>query len=186
MPKLKVVLDACVLIPQYLRDTLLSVAWKNLYLPFWSDIILDEVERNLIVRYHISPEKAKTIVVKMASAFPEASMEVSQELIKLMTNHPKDRHVLATAVMAKAEVIVTNNLADFPSEVLTSWAITALSPDDFLTNLFNEYPDDIALIVQQQSQKYQSPPKSTLELLDFLGRKANLPKFASLALAYFQ
>ncbi len=27
----RVVLDACVLIPQYLRDTLLSIAWRGLY-----------------------------------------------------------------------------------------------------------------------------------------------------------
>ncbi len=40
--KIKAVLDACVLIPQYLRDTLLSVAWQGLYYPYWSESILEE------------------------------------------------------------------------------------------------------------------------------------------------
>jgi len=31
-----------------------------------------------------------------------------------MTNHPKDRHVLAAAVRCNAEVIVTHNVKEFP------------------------------------------------------------------------
>ena len=47
----RVVLDACVLIPQYLRDTLLSIAWQGLYSPYWSKLILEETTSNLINRY---------------------------------------------------------------------------------------------------------------------------------------
>ena len=39
-------------------------------------------------------------------------------LIELMTNDLKDRHVLATAVMAKANLILTNNLPDFSLSAL--------------------------------------------------------------------
>ena len=42
------VLDACVLYPLPLRDTLLSVAEAGLYEARWSERILDEVERNLV------------------------------------------------------------------------------------------------------------------------------------------
>ena len=38
--------------------------------------------------------------------------------IPAMTNHPKDRHVLAAAARAGAKVMVTYNLKDFPSSSL--------------------------------------------------------------------
>ena len=98
--KIKAVLDACVLIPQYLRDTLLSVAWQDLYSPYWSESILEETRRNLISKYQISSSKAINLVTKMQSAFPEAMVEVPPKLISAMLNDPKDRHVLARAVMA--------------------------------------------------------------------------------------
>jgi hypothetical protein len=43
----RVVLDACILIPQYLRDTLLSIAWQVLYSPYRSKLILEETTRHL-------------------------------------------------------------------------------------------------------------------------------------------
>jgi hypothetical protein len=49
-----------------------------------------------------------------------------------VTNHPKDRHVLAAAVRANAEVIVTFNLSDFPEPTLKPYDIAAIYPDDFL------------------------------------------------------
>ncbi|TDB80270.1 PIN domain-containing protein [Micromonospora sp. KC721] len=40
------VLDACVLVPSVLADTLLRCAEQDLYRPVWSRAILDEVRRN--------------------------------------------------------------------------------------------------------------------------------------------
>lgn len=51
-------LDACVLLPYQLADLLLRLADAELYEPLWSDAILDEVERNLIAKFNVSPEKA--------------------------------------------------------------------------------------------------------------------------------
>jgi hypothetical protein len=42
MPRYTAVLDACVLVPIALADTLLRVAEKGLYRPLWSDRILTE------------------------------------------------------------------------------------------------------------------------------------------------
>jgi PIN domain len=44
----KVVLDANVLYPFSLRDTLLRLAERELYVLAWSERILDEVSRNLV------------------------------------------------------------------------------------------------------------------------------------------
>ena len=182
--KIKAVLDACVLIPQYLRDTLLSVAWQDLYSPCWSESILEETRRNLISRYQISSLKAINLVTKMQSAFPEAMVEVPPNLISAMLNDPKDRHVLATAVVGDAEIIVTNNLNDFRENVTKPWGIKAQSPDSFLSDLFDDNPEAIKLIIQQQVEKYTNPPKTMIELLGFLGEKANLPHFSQKLLSY--
>lgn len=45
---------------------------------------------------------------------------------------PDDRHVLAAAVKAHAEVLVTFNGKDFPAEALAPWGVEAKHPDDFL------------------------------------------------------
>ncbi|GGO84342.1 hypothetical protein GCM10011348_30370 [Marinobacterium nitratireducens] len=48
---------------------------------------------------------------------------------------PDDRHVVAAAIEAEAEFIVTFNLREFPREELDSYAISAISPDDFLCDI---------------------------------------------------
>jgi predicted nucleic acid-binding protein len=179
MTKLRVVLDACVLFPMYLRDTLLSTADEDLYLPYWSQKIIDEVIGNLVKGGTLSQEKAKNLERTIQRAFPEAMVEVPVALEQAMTNDPKDRHVLAAAVTAGADIIVTNNLKDFRENDLAPWNIIAQSPDEFLSDLLDEYPDSIVDLLQQQSQKYKNPPKTFTELINFLGEKAGTPKFAS-------
>ncbi len=182
MPKLAVVLDACVLFPMYLRDILLCTAEDGLYLPYWSQKILNEAMNNLVSGGKLSQEKARNLEEVIKEAFPEAMVTVPLGLDELMTNNPKDRHVLAAAVTAKANVIVTNNLTDFKEKDLAPWNIKAQSPDDFLTELFDEHQDSIINFLQEQSKKYKNPPKTVFELLNFLGRKASLPQFAAICL----
>lgn len=68
----------------------------------------------------------------MRTAFPDARVTGYESLIPAMTNHPKDRHVLAAAARADAAVIVTANLKDFPAAALEPYQIDAVHPDDFL------------------------------------------------------
>jgi len=162
MTKLSVLLDACVLFPMYLRDTLLSTADEGLYLLYWSQKILDEAIDNLIGGGKLSQEKAKNLENQIKLAFPEAMVEVPVGLEEAMTNDPKDRHVLAAAVTAGADIIVTNNLKDFRENDLAPWNIIAQSPDEFLSDLLDEYPDSIVDLLQQQSQKYKNPQRLLL------------------------
>jgi hypothetical protein len=79
--------------------------------------------------------------------------------------------------MAKADLILTNNLPDFSLSALETWGIKAQSPDTFLSNLFDEYPEEIKFSLNRQFEKYKNPQKSLAELLEFLGKKANLSNF---------
>ncbi len=171
-----VILDACVLFPMYLRDTLLSTAEAGLYLPYWSQKILDEVMGNLILKGIISAKVAQNLEETIKAAFPEAMVEeIPWELEAAMTNDPKDRHVLAAAIIAKADFIVTNNIKDFSAKALTPLNIKAQSPDNFLSDLFDTNPEEMVQIVRGQSQKYKKSPRTFVELLDILSRQ--IPEF---------
>ena len=112
-----VVLDTCVLFPNYLRDTLLRLAVAETYRPLWSLDILTELERNLAE--HTSPNTAARVVAKMREHFEDAEVNGHEPLIDAMPNDPKDRHVLAAAVRANAASVITFNLSNFPSADLT-------------------------------------------------------------------
>lgn len=96
-------LDACVLVPMPLADTLLRLAEPPaLFEARWSDDILAEVTRTLVGRFAKSPEKARYREASMREYFPHALVPDYRSLIGRMRNHPKDRHVLAAAVACKA------------------------------------------------------------------------------------
>lgn len=107
------VLDASVLFNRPVTDTLLRAAEYGLYRVHWSKNILDETTRNLIEKRKITNSQAAHLQRELAKAFPEALVSFPDNLIEKMTNSKSDRHVVAAAVMAHAQVIVTFNLKHF-------------------------------------------------------------------------
>ncbi len=163
-----------------LRDTLLRAAVKRLYRLYMTEEILDEVRRNLLRKGKIADsELADRLVERIRRAFPSSMVDAYSILVPKMTNHPKDRHVLAAAVAAGATVIVTHNLADFPIRALDPHGIVAQSPDDFLVDLYASSPDTMIRILQEQSAFLRSPHMSVEEVLDTLARQ-QVPRFAAL------
>jgi len=136
-----VVLDACVLIPAPLRDTLLRLAERpRLYLPRWSDAIIEETVRNLQNRIGLSEEKPAYLLEQMRKHFADAWVTGYDSLIDRMGNHPKDRHVLAAAVKCGASVIVTYNKHDFPANTTEPWGIEIQGPSTFLKYQYDLNP----------------------------------------------
>src|SRR6266853_1288903 len=103
------VLDACVLVPACLRDTLLRLAEEpRLYAPKWSKQILDEVSRTLAgPKFALTADRISYLTTRLEAAFPEALVDGFECIIPVMQNHEKDRHVLAAAVKSGAQTIVT-------------------------------------------------------------------------------
>ncbi len=163
------VLDACVLIPATLRDTLLRAAQRGLYRPHWSATILDEVERNLVKAQLTTPENAQRLVTILRQRFPRAMTTGYEPLIPAMaTRDPNDRHVAAAAVTAHAQVIVTFNLRDFPEAGLTAYGLEAQHPDTFLTNLYDLAPKTICKLIAEQAAALRHPPATYDDILDNL------------------
>ncbi len=134
----RVVLDACVLIPMPLADTLLRMAEApRLYLPMWSQTIMDEVTRNLVAKWDMPADTARRREEEMHRHFPEAWVEGFEPLIDAMTNDPGDRHVLAAAVRSHSELIVTYNQRHFPAASLQAWGIEVQGPSGFLRGLYD-------------------------------------------------
>ena len=96
-------LDTCVLLPQYLNDTLLTQADAGTFRPLWSGGILDELGRNLQKVAELSADQVQYRLDCMRRAFPDAEVTGYEALIEGMTNDPKDRHVLAAAVRGNAD-----------------------------------------------------------------------------------
>lgn len=85
-----VVLDSCVILPMPLCDTLLRAAEANLYCVHFSQEILDGATRNLVNKGRMTNAKAVRFQAMLKTHFPEAIVEVPQELVAAMTNHPGD------------------------------------------------------------------------------------------------
>ncbi len=165
MSSFGVVLDASVLIPAAPRDTLLRAAAKGLYRLHWSRDILEEVRRNLVGHGMTDETGARRLLGVMEASFPESLVQGYKPLVPVMTNHPKDRHVLAAAVVAGAQVIVTTNLRHFGDEALAPYGLEAQSPDTFLTHLYDLNPGQMVEIIRQQAAALRNPPRTTDDVL---------------------
>ncbi|MGA9072201.1 MAG: PIN domain-containing protein [Terracidiphilus sp.] len=135
-----VVLDACVLVPMPLCDTLLRLAeGSSLYRPFWSDRILEEVGRALQEKLRHSEGQSQRRIRAMRYAFPEALVQLDPSLEESLGCIPDkdDRHVMACAIRCGAYAIVTSNTKDFPAGCLAQWDLVCQTPDDFLLHQFH-------------------------------------------------
>lgn len=151
----------------YLRDTILSIAEAGLYRPLWSTGVLEELERNLLERGVTGPQ-VRHLRNQLGVVFPGAEVTGYTDLIDAMTNDPKDRHVLAAAIRGGAEVLVTENLKDFPASSMQRYDIEAVHPDVFLLDQLDLAPRTVHKALRTQVSRYRHSPRSVGELLDIL------------------
>ena len=111
------VLDANVLYPGRVRDLLFRLAIAGHYQARWTERILDECFNNLVAdRPDIPAERLHRTRRLMNVALPDAIVRDYDHLIEqLDLPDPSDRHVLAAAMGASADVVVTSSLGDLGS-----------------------------------------------------------------------
>jgi predicted nucleic acid-binding protein len=153
-----VVIDTNALYAMPLADTLLRAADRDLYDFLWTADITREL-RETMLRQGFPRDAVDRRVTAMQRAFRNTEVTGYEEQIpQLQLPDPDDRHVLAAAIHAEAEVVVTANVKDFPSDILAGFALSALTPDDFLTDLTRAFPQQLLEIVQEQAAAMRQPP----------------------------
>jgi predicted nucleic acid-binding protein len=177
MPLSTAVLDACVLVPVSLADTLLRIAEKGLYRPLWSGRILAEAHAA------IAEIRPGTDVTKRFGAMREAfgdALVTGWERLEDGISLPDedDRHVVAAAIQGGANAIVTANVSDFPARVLQPLDLELLHPDDFLLDQLDLSPAAIVEVIREQAGDTKRPPLTAHDLVAILGR-AGVPRFAA-------
>jgi len=165
-----VLYDACVLYPAPLRDLLLRLAGSGLMQAKWTEEILDECFRNILAtRTGLDPAALARTRALMNDAVPDCLVTGHKRLINaIQLPDADDRHVLAAAIKAGAQAIVTFNLRDFPAQSLEPYGIEAVHPDDFVLDLLDLAAGAVCRVVIEQAAALKNPPRSVPELLDTL------------------
>ena len=163
--RFKAVLDTNVIHPIVVRDLLFWFAHYDMYTPKWKALIVEKGQ---------SESEAERRVNIANRAFPDALVGKYENLIEgLVLPDLKDRHVLAAAIKTNANIIVTNNLKDFPLEYLDTFGIKAISPDDFLTDIIDLNPEEALKAFREMVINKKNPEMHEFEVLDVL-RKSGL------------
>ena len=175
--KFTCVLDTNVIYPIEVRDVLFWFAHYELYTPKWSVHIFDEW-RDVMARKGVAEASILKRIEDANKAFPDALVKNYEPLIEsLDLRDPKDRHVLAAAIKANADIIVTNNLKDFPAEILEIYGMGAKSADDFLTDIIDLNQDTAVEAFRKLVMFRRNPDLDEYQVLDAL-RKNQLKETA--------
>ena len=163
-------LDANVLYSAPIRDLLMNLTNTDLFRPKWSKAVLDEWISNLLEnRPDLKPEQLERTRELMGKHAPDALVTGYEDLIEgLQLPDPKDRHVLAAAIRGRADVIITENLKDFPPEILAPFGIEAQHPDEFILRLLDLAPGVVCSAAEHHRKTLKRPPKTLNAYLDKL------------------
>jgi len=158
----------------------MRLAVKKAFAARWTEEIHAEWIRNLLAdRPDLSPERLQRTRALMDKYSDDCLVTGYEGLIEeLKLPDPNDRHVLAAAIKAKASVIITANLKDFPGETLRKFGITAQHPDDFIAALFDLSPDAVIDAMRRHRAALKKPPKTPQQYVETLS-SIGLTKTAS-------
>ena len=166
-------LDASALYPALLRNILMRCAMLDLFEAHWSAQVQDEWTRSLLRdRPDLSRAAIERTRRQMEEHILDANVADYDHLIDtVVLPDANDRHVLAAAIHCGADVIVTENLRDFPAAALSAHQIQAQHPDVFLLGLIGDDPERVMAALRQLLDAFQRPRMTGGELLAAMSRQ---------------
>lgn len=168
--RFKAVLDTNVIFPVVIRDLLFWFAHYDLYTPKWSENIFSEW-KEVMLRMGVQEQEAEKRVQKANLAFPDAMVQNYAGLIgDLKLPDEDDCHVLAAAIKTNANVIVTNNLKDFPGKYLDTFGLKAKNADDFLTDIIDLNQEQAIKAFREMVLNRKNPAMDEYQVLESLRR----------------
>jgi hypothetical protein len=161
------------------RDLLIRLARTGLVGARWTGLIHEEWIRNLLRnRPDLTPAQLQRTRELMDLAVPGAVVEDFESWIPRLTlPDPDDRHVLAAAIVAAADVIVTFNTKDFPADAVAAHGINVKDPDAFVLDLLSSHPEMVHAAARAQRASLRKPPRGLDEYLADLA-SGGLKRFA--------
>jgi hypothetical protein len=173
-----VIYDANVLYPMSLRDLLVRIGQTYLVRARWTEEIMEEWSRALVARRPDLETRIQETVWLMNEAIRDVLVTGYTALIpNLPLPDPDDRHVLAAAIRAGAQTIVTFNLAHFPRRALERYGMEALHPDELVADLIDLNRRILTNVLMAMAAEKQRPPMTAQEVAASLAR-AGLPRSA--------
>lgn len=171
---MRVLIDANVLFPTVLREIVTGVAAEGLFTPLWSERILEEWA---LAARRLGPEQeivARGEIAILRARWPEANVPPG-DTAHLSLPDPGDIHVLAAAKAGHAQMILTQNLKDFPRRDVGIHLLRAIPPDAFLMDLWLAHPEAVERVVkavQRETERVSGRDQPVRALL----RRARLPR----------
>ena len=152
---------------------------RGLFKARWSATINDEWTRNLLKNSpQLDSTKVQRTVQLMSDAVRDWEVTSFQGLVPSVSlPDENDRHVLAAAVKANADAIITLNLKHFPESSLSPHGVEALHPDDFVLDLLDLNAHQVLEAARLCWQRRRKPPLTWDQYLESL-KRSSLPQSA--------
>lgn len=166
------VYDSNVLYSGTLRNFFMWLAVEDLYRARWTNEIHEEWIRNVLAdRADLTREKLERTRRLMNTNVRDCLVTDYESLIDAVTlPDPKDRHVLAAAIKANANSIVTFNLKHFPKSETSKYGVEAIDPDDFVMCQLDLERQSVLHAAREHRKSLVKHPKNVDQYLESLER----------------
>lgn len=180
---MRVLIDACVLYPTVMREVLIGVAARGVFTPLWSARILEEWARAAARLGDGFEDMARGEIALLKARWPDAEVVYPDQLeAGLHLPDPDDTHVLAAAIVGKADVLLTMNLKDFPTRTVSAHGVVRRDPDGMLREMFAEHPEAVGQVAENVRQVAEQLSGEVQEMRKLM-KKARLPRLAKALVA---
>ena len=174
----RILIDACVLYPTVMREVVLGAAAEGLFEPLWSARILEEWARAAIKLGPAGEAQARGEIALLRSRWREAERPAAPGIeARLWLPDKNDIHVLAVAVDASADMIMTLNAKDFPRGTLAEEDLLRVDPDGYLMQLWPQHEDAMRRVADRVLETAQTLSGQQWEMRQLM-KKARLPRLA--------